>query len=185
MFEYIKGILVTATPQKAVIENQGLGYLLSIPLSVFHRLPSLGESLCLFVATVIREDSAKSYGFLTESERNLFEKLLNTSGIGPKTALSLIGHLPENDLLSAIHTGNVTQLLRVPGIGKKTAERLIVEMRGTLPSAPTPLAHDATSALISLGYSATDAQKSITKALSSKEPPTTLSHLITLALKQM
>ena len=176
---------MTATPQKAVLDNQGLGYLLFIPLSVFHRLPQIGQSLCLFVSTIIREDSAKSYGFLNESERNLFEKLIGTSGIGPKTALSLIGHLPEDELLSAIHTGNVTQLLRVPGIGKKTAERLIVEMRGTLPSAPTPLAQDAISALMNLGYSATEAQKSITKALSAKEAPATLSLLITHALKQM
>ena len=185
MFDYIKGTLVTATPQKAVIDNQGLGYLLFIPLSVFHRLPQVGSSLSLFVTTIIREDSAKTYGFLSDSERNLFEKLVSTSGIGPKTALSLIGHLPEEDLLSAIHTGNVTQLLRVPGIGKKTAERLIVEMRGSLTSAPTPVAQDAINALINLGYSANDAQKSITKVLATKEAPTDLSRLITLALKQM
>ncbi len=185
MFEYIKGTLVTATPQKAVIDNQGLGYLLFIPLSVFHHLPQIGTTLCLFVSTIIREDSAKSYGFHTESERNLFEKLVSISGVGPKTALSLIGHLPEHDLLSAINTGNVSHLLRVPGIGKKTAERLIVEMRGSFNLAPTPIAQDAINALIHLGYSSTDAQKAITKALSTKEAPTNLSLLITLALKQM
>ncbi|MBP9841259.1 MAG: Holliday junction branch migration protein RuvA [Simkaniaceae bacterium] len=185
MFEYIKGTLVSATPQKAVLDNQGLGYLLAIPVSVFHQLPQIGTSLLLFVSTIIREDSAKSYGFLTESERNFFEKLISISGIGPKTALSLIGHLPEGELLSAIHTGNVSQLTKVPGIGKKTAERLVVEMRGSLPSAATPVAQDAISALINLGYSTTDAQKAITKALSTKEAAHNLSLLITLALKQM
>lgn len=197
MLEYIKGTLIEITPQKAVVDVNGLGYLLYIPLSSFSKAPPVGEEALFFISAVIREDSYRNFAFLTREERDLFEKISDVSGIGPKTALALIGHLDSNDLETAITTANVTLLSKIPGIGKKTAERLIIEMRDKilkgLKKAPLPsttqtvkqedrVVSDALSALINLGYNSMQAQQAIKKALShfKEEPP--LGDLIKTAL---
>ncbi|MBS0628487.1 MAG: Holliday junction branch migration protein RuvA [Verrucomicrobia bacterium] len=198
MMEYIKGILTISTPTKTILETGGIGYKILIPLSNYAKLPKIGEPVCLFLSTVIREDSHKNYGFLTANERDLFETLIEVSGIGPKTALALLGHLDSTDLQIAISRSDITSICKVPGIGKKTAERLIVEMRDkiqknnisqvTFPSnakSNKTTASDALSALINLGYQPLHAQKAINSIIEEKEEEVDLSTLITAALKKL
>ena len=200
MFEYIRGKLTEATPNKVTIEINGIGYGLLIPLSNYSKLPQPGHEVLMYISAVIREDSQKHYGFLNRSERDLFEKFNDVSGIGPKTSLALVGHMDLADLHLAISQANIHLICKVPGIGKKTAERLIIEMRDKLKgfdqTLPTFLAltsevaatvvSDAISALVNLGYPANQAQNAIKKALGkmdSEQPK--LGDLITSALQQM
>ncbi len=193
MIEYIKGKLTESNPSFAVIETNGMGYKLSIPLNNYGKLPQNGEATLLYVSTVIREDAHKSYGFITKIERDFFEKLIDVSGIGPKTALALIGHMDLSDLQLAITQSNIALLSKVPGIGKKTAERLVVELKDktakTQESLPIPsnvkkdVFSDALSALVNLGYQPLQAQKAVKLVLSEAKEEPDLASLITLALK--
>jgi Holliday junction DNA helicase RuvA len=199
MLEYIKGTLVSLSPHKAVIDVGGLGYFLHTPLSAFSAMPPIGKEITFFISSVIREDSHKNFGFLTIEERDLFEKISGVSGIGPKTALALIGHLDSNALETAITTANSTLLSKIPGIGKKTAERLIVELRdkvlkglkkSSLQASPSQKSlseedqriNDALSALMNLGYNSLQAQQAIKKALTDFKEAPELSTLIRAAL---
>ncbi len=198
MFEYIKGTLVETSPHKAVVDVGGLGYSLLIPISTFAKLPQLGDNVFFYISTVIREDSHRNFAFLKREERDLFERLSHVSGVGPKTALALIGHLDSHDFETAITTANTAMIAKVPGIGKKTAERLIVELRDKMSaehkkispkvdsknmSIQDRLLSDATNALMQLGYNALQAQKAIKTALEKHEEPPELSTLITTALR--
>ncbi len=198
MIEYIKGTLTVSTPLKTVVEVGGIGYCIFIPLSNYSKLPSIGEPVCLFISTIIREDSHKQYGFLTPAERDLFETLIEVSGIGPKTALALLGHLEASDLQIAISQSDLTSICKVPGIGKKTAERLIVEMRdrfqksaASLPSlsslskSGSSVVNDALSALVNLGYQPLHAQKAVKLAIEENKQEEDLGRLITLALRKL
>jgi Holliday junction DNA helicase RuvA len=195
MFEYIKGNLIQATPSTVTIDIHGIGYRLAIPFNHFAKLPQQGSLLTLFVSTVIREDSHKLFGFLTQRERNLFEQLIGISGIGPKTALALLGHMELHELQTAISLGNSALVCKIPGIGKKTAERLIVEMRDKIGDTESNVTliggkesrvvSDALSALINLGYNASQAQKAIQAALQKSEADPQLASLITAALRCM
>jgi Holliday junction DNA helicase RuvA len=197
MFEYIKGTLTQASPVKVTLETHGVGYLLFIPLNNYAKLPNIGSPLTLYVSSVIREDSHRNYGFLTLDQRDLFEGLIEVSGIGPRTALALLGHMEINDLQFAIAQGNVTAICKIPGIGKKTAERLVIELRDKVGkhSDRSSLTHpssslggqgvisDAISALINLGYNPIQAQKAIKTALEKEEKEPELARLITTALR--
>lgn len=194
MLEYIRGKLTEASPFKATVEINGLGYGVHIPLSNYSKLPQIGKEVILYLCLIIREDSHRLFGFLTKAEKELFEKLNDISGIGPKTALALIGHMDVSDLQLAVSRADINLISKVPGIGKKTAERLIIELRDKLknlePTSSTPMPHkgvasDAISALIHLGYNPLQAQKAIKATLLSfeKEPP--LGELITTALRCM
>ncbi len=197
MLEYIRGKLTGSTPEKAVLEVGGLGYQLFIPFSTYTKLPQMGQELLLYISTVIREDSQRRYGFLAQSERDLFEEFIQISGIGPKTALALIGHMELADLQQAISQKNVTTLCRIPGIGKKTAERLVVELKDRMQklglvgsvSAPkgqkTSTLEDAVAALIHLGYPLPRAQRAIKTVLDNSSGEPDLSKLITLALRHI
>ncbi len=201
MFEYIKGALIEAAPTKVVVDVQGLGYAILIPLNQYAQLPAIGSIVALYLSYVVREDSQKLYGFLTKDSRELFEHVIDISGIGPKTALAIVGHLDIGELQVAISQGNIPLISKIPGIGKKTAERLIVEMRDkvkklgkgiSLPgsassefSGDKPVVSDALSALLNLGYSNLQAQKAIQDALSQTEAEPSLAQLITLALQSM
>src|SRR5205085_933649 len=129
MYESIQGHLIDKTPLKAVVEAGGIGYRLAIPLSTYTRLPALNTKIQLFLSQVVREDSNTLYAFLLKDERDLFETLITLSGIGPKTALAIIGHIDLGAFERAIAAADVRLLSRIPGIGKKTAERLVIEMR--------------------------------------------------------
>jgi holliday junction DNA helicase RuvA len=198
MYEYIKGTLIEATVSKTIVDVQGLGYSLLIPFNNFAKFPALGSTVILYVSFVVREDSQKLYGFLTRHERDLFESLIDVSGIGPKTALCLVGHMEIRDLQTAISQGNTQLICKIPGIGKKTAERLIVEMRDKIkkgmakslgadsleaPDAEKEPVSDAISALINLGYNSSQAQKAIKAALAKIQGEPELAKLITAALR--
>ncbi len=191
MYTYLKGILNQATPLLAILDVQGVGYAVSIPFSTYAKLPPIGNPLLLHVSFVVREDAHRLYGFLAEEERDLFELCIAISGIGPKTALALIGHIEPTDLQAAIGQGNTAFLCKIPGVGKKTAERLIVELKdktAKLSKKGAPMAKgatDAISALINLGYNGAQAQKAVQAALKdgSKEPE--LAALITSALRHL
>ena len=196
MYEYIKGTLTEATLTKATIETHGLGYSLLIPFNNYSKLPILGSMVTLYASFVVREDSQRLYGFLSRHERDLFESLIDVSGIGPKTGLALVGHMELQDLQAAISQGNVQVICKIPGIGKKTAERLIIEMRDkikkgmdrSLSSHPLQegekgVVADAISALINLGYNSAQAQKAIKTAVSKTQGEPELAKLITSALR--
>jgi holliday junction DNA helicase RuvA len=195
MFAYIKGILTQATACYATLEASGIGYKLLVPVNL--QLPQLGSEILLHTAFIVREQSQALYGFLSSQERDLFETLLGVTGIGPKLALSLIGHLSLSDLQQALNQANIVLLSKVPGIGKKIAERLVVELRDKLPhlfpvSISIPLTdpqaqkiNDAMSALINLGYHQNSAQKAIKKVLQESSEEIELAILLTQALKHI
>lgn len=198
MFEYIKGQLTAATPIKVTLETHGVGYLLYIPFNNYAKLPKIGSSLTLYVSTVIREDSHRNFGFLTSDQRDLFECLIEVSGIGPKMGLALLGHMEINELQFAIAQGNSAAICKIPGIGKKTAERLVIELRdkvkkwgdktsdglsNSTASSDGGVISDAISALINLGYNPVQAQKAIKTALGKSEEAPELAKLITAALR--
>lgn len=186
--DYIRGLLTASSPQQAVLEVQGLGFRILIHMNTFENLPAMGKDLLLYVTTVIREDSHRLYGFLTYQERNFFETLNEVSGIGPKLALTLLAHTTLDDLCVTIQQGNAKGLSTIPGIGKKTAERLVIELRDKVKDMILPahsgIVTDAISTLIHLGYNPLDAQQAVKTSLEKKEKNLSLSELIALALKQ-
>jgi holliday junction DNA helicase RuvA len=200
MIEYIKGILIESSPLKTVVEVGGIGYRLYLPLNNYSKLPAVGTSVLIYISTVIREDSQRHYGFLSLSERDLFEVLIEVSGIGPKTALALLGHVEASDLQLAISQSNLNLICKVPGIGKKTAERLIVEMRDRFQKNAHTLAlsqissqsktrkdvvSDALSALVNLGYHPIQAQKAVRATIDQSQNELELPELITNALRHL
>ncbi len=198
MYAYIKGILIQSTPSTVILEAQGIGYCLCIPFNNFSKLPPFGQPLLLYTTYVVREDSQKLYGFLTVDEKELFEELIDVSGVGPKTALGLVGNMDIYDLQTAIQQGQIPLICKIPGIGKKTAERLVVELRDKMqkksgrssllqPSKGemvSGVVEDATSALLNLGYNSAQIQKAIKQVMSraaDEEPG--LAALITSVLR--
>lgn len=201
MIVSIEGTLAEATPVQAVIEVQGLGYAVHIPLTTAERLPPQGQRVKLHTLAVYREDRADLYGFATRQERDFFRLLVeHVSGIGPKIALSILSKLSVESLQNAIAQGDVALLSKCPGIGKKTAERLVVELRdkvfpgglgsskscsaGTsfsdaLPQSPR---QDAMAALVSLGYKPQDADKAVRKVAEKLGEAATAEVLIRAAL---
>jgi holliday junction DNA helicase RuvA len=194
MYESIKGTLVDKTPQKAVIEINGIGYRLAIPLSTYTRLPDLGKPLQLFLSQVVREDSNTLYAFLLKEERDLFETLITLSGIGPKSGLSIIGHLEIDAFQRAIASADVRLLSKIPGIGKKTSEKLVIEMRDKFKGAKGKtlaltavdgIVGDAMNALINLGYNPIESQRAVQLVLEEKKGEADLGKIISAALQKM
>jgi Holliday junction DNA helicase RuvA len=192
MYAYIRGVLTRATPDAVVVEAGGVGYRIGIPLSAFSRLPQVGLELKLFVAHVVREDAELLYGFLEERGRDFFEQLTAISGVGPKMALALIGHLEPRDLQRALSQENISLICKVPGIGKKTAERLVIELRDKMqliqeeaPSYVSSAEKDALSALLRLGYPEPRAEKAVQTVVKEAKSELSLAQLITLALRQI
>jgi len=200
MYAYLRGTLVEINPIQVVLEIQGVGYQVLIPHRVASELPQIGEPVCLYTSFVIREFSQQLYGFLSQQERDIFEVLMNVTGVGPKLALSLIGHLSLYDLHLAVKEHHINVLCKVPGVGKKTAERLIIELRDKLPSFRIESQHsetlakadprsqtvqDAMMALINLGYQQNAAQKAIKQSLKDLPEEVDLALLITASLKNI
>lgn len=195
MLDYIRGILSDTSPTKVTVEVAGLGYALFIPVSSFGKLPQIGKEVLFYVTPVIREDSHRLFGFLTRKERNFFETLNEISGIGPKLSLSILGHMEIVDLYHAIIGQQVNSIVKIPGIGKKTAERMIIELRDkikleyetiSLPRAEKEnqqVLTDAISALINLGYTLKEAQTTVKNAYDALDDKTNLPALISSALK--
>lgn len=183
MIGRITGTLTEKNPPQIMVEvGGGLGYEIDVPMSTFYNLPVLGEKVTLFTHLAVREDAHLLFGFLTEDERMMFRQLLKISGIGARTALSLLSGLSVNELAQAVVLQEVGRLIKIPGIGKKTAERLLLELKdkmptrtGTTVSATAPMpdnASDTLNALLALGYSereAVSAMKQLSKELTVSE----------------
>ncbi len=163
MIARVEGVLIEKTPEAVVLDVHGVGYELRVPLSTFFELPDEGKTVRLRVHTHVREDALLLFGFGTELERTLFRLLIGASGVGPKLALAILSGLPSDKLIAALRAGNLAALVGIPGVGKKTAERIVVELRdrvagievsaGAEPSrAPRDdAAASAESALVNLG----------------------------------
>jgi Holliday junction DNA helicase RuvA len=130
----LRGVLVEKHPNQAIVEIAGVGYDVNIPVSTYTHLPDPGAEVRLRIHTHVREDALALYGFLTADEKALFEKLISVSGIGPTAAVKILSGLAAPDLIRAIQRGEVERLVRIPGVGKKTAERLVLELRDKLPA---------------------------------------------------
>ncbi len=176
MISYLRGVLLEKTPNLIVVDVNGVGYGLTIPVSTYSTLPASGLEVRLHVHTHVREDALALFGFGTPAEKTLFEKLIAVSGIGPKLAVTVLSGLAANDLVSAIRAGQIETLVRIPGVGKKTAERMIVELRdkldtfGVAPGAKaarpalTREDDDAVSALMNIGAQRASAEAAVAKA---------------------
>lgn len=170
MIASLKGVLALRRPPFLVVEVNGVGYELEAPLSVFDSLPDTGAPVELLTHMVVREDAHTLYGFFREADRLLFRELLRVSGIGPRLALAILSGVSGDDFALMIESGDTQALTRLPGIGRKTADRLVLEMRGRLEAVageagaaagatPADPAAEARAALIALGYSPSDALK--------------------------
>ena len=165
MIGRIHGKLAEKRPPQIVVDVQGVGYEIDVPMSTFYNLPAAGAEISLFTHMVVREDAHLLFGFATEGERHAFRQLLKISGVGARTALSVLSGLSVSDLRAAIASQDGTRLTKIPGIGKKTAERLLLELRDKLDGAPGTTtvskedgqASDVTNALLALGYNEREA----------------------------
>ncbi|MEN3364453.1 MAG: holliday junction helicase RuvA [Burkholderiales bacterium] len=189
MIGRLSGILLEKNPPQLLVDCNGVGYEVDVPMSTFYNLPGMGEKVVLLTHMAVREDAHLLYGFATAEERTVFKQLIKISGVGARTALSILSGMSVSDLSQAITLQEAGRLTRVPGIGKKTAERLLLELKGKLGAdlgAVGGVVHnDATSdilnALLALGYSDKEA------ALALKQVPagTGVSEGIKLALKAL
>ena len=160
MIAHLRGKLISKHPNQAVVEAGGVGYEVNISIPTFSALPSLEVEVALFIHTHVREDALSLFGFLRSEEKQLFEKLISVSGIGPRLAITILSGMPADAMVAAIKGNNVATLTRIPGIGKKTAERMVLELRDKLETfgvpaaaaAASPVEEDVISALVNLGY---------------------------------
>ena len=188
MIGRLTGILLEKNPPQVLLDVHGVGYEVDVPMSTFYNLPAYGEKITLLTHFVVREDGQYLYGFTTESERYAFRQLIKISGIGARMALAVLSGLSVSDLAQAIARQEVGRLIKVPGIGKKTAERLLLELKGKLADALPTAAfamedsqHDILNALLALGYNDREAAAA-TKPL---PPGISTSDGIRQALKQL
>lgn len=201
MFDYIRGPTTLCPPDIAVVEAGGLGYKVFVPHNVFPLLPPSREEVKLYLSVIVREYGQSLYGFLQLKQRAVFEVALSISGVGPKVALAIVGHLSLEELREALYDKRPEFFSRVPGVGKKTAERLVMELKDkvlallgpiekdqALPFSPSeahPQVRDAVSALTNLGYQAPIAERVIRDLLKRAEGPIELPALITQALSRL
>ena len=167
MIGLVRGLLLEKSPPTVIVLAGGVGYEVDVPMSTLYDLPDTGREVQLYCHFVVREDAQQLYGFLTRAERDAFRQLLKVSGVGPKLALAVLSNLSVGDLAAVLSTGDAARLAKTPGIGKKTAERLILELGGKLapagtrlPGTLTPPAtpqSDVLQALLALGYSEKEA----------------------------
>src|ERR1700752_2089748 len=134
MIAHLRGTLLAKQPNQAIVEAHGVGYDVAISVPTFSEMPAAGSEVALHIHTHVREDALSLYGFLRLAEKHLFEKLLSVSGIGPKLAITILSGMPVDEMVNAIRAGDVARLTRIPGIGKKTAERMVLELRDKLPA---------------------------------------------------
>jgi holliday junction DNA helicase RuvA len=172
MIAHLRGKLLAKHPNQAIVETAGVGYDVAISVPTFSDLPSQGSEVALHIHTHVREDQIALYGFMRPAEKTLFEKLLTVSGIGPKLAITILSGMAADEMTGAIRGNDVAKLTRIPGIGKKTAERMVLELRDKLPkpetetSAPPTISpvEDVLSALVNLGYQRPIAEKAVSVA---------------------
>ncbi len=198
MIARLTGKLIQKQPNSVIVDVGGIGYELTVPLSTFYDLGAIGSEVTLRAYTYVREDALQLVGFRTDRERRLFLMLTSVSGIGPKLAITLLSGLSAEDLTVAIGQSNLTRLVSIPGVGKKTAERLVVELRDKIPSltinevdeahaisadqSGSVMRSEVVSALVNLGYQRGAAEKAVTATFSS-EPDATFEAALKRALR--
>jgi Holliday junction DNA helicase RuvA len=172
MIAHLRGLLIAKHPNQAIVEAGGVGYDVNISVPTYSELPALDSEVAFFIHTHVREDALALFGFLRAQEKQLFEKLLSVSGIGPKLAITILSGMPADAMVAAIKGNNVAALTRIPGIGKKTAERMVLELRDKLDAfgvsaetvaAMSPVEEDVISALVNLGYQRAIAEKALAR----------------------
>lgn len=169
MIAHLRGRLLSKHPNQAIVEAGGVGYDVVISVPTFSELPAVESEVALHIHTHVREDALALYGFLRPAEKTLFEKLITVSGIGPKLAITILSGMPADEMIAAIRGNDVARLTRIPGIGKKTAERMVLELRDKLqtlvevPTAPlvSAVEEDVISALVNLGYQRPAAERAL------------------------
>ncbi|HZQ17496.1 MAG TPA: Holliday junction branch migration protein RuvA [Terriglobales bacterium] len=171
MIAHLRGKLIARRPNQVIVETMGVGYDVTISVPTFSELPSLGSEVALHIHTHVREDQIALYGFLRPEEKQLFEKLITVSGIGPKLAITILSGMPAEEMTGAIRGNDVVRLTKIPGIGRKSAERMVLELRDKLPPvgagqvqvvpALNTVQEDVLSALVNLGYQRPVAEKAL------------------------
>lgn len=185
MIAHLRGTILEKHPNQVILETGGVGYDIQIPVSTYTTLADTGSSATLRIHTHVREDALQLFGFATPEEKTVFERLIGVSGIGPKLAVTVLSGLPTGDLIDAIRAGDVQKLVRIPGVGKKTAERMVLELKdkllnvgaaakGAAPAAAISgldaLEQDVLSALLNLGCARVAAEEAIQKAKKNGAP---------------
>lgn len=191
MIGFLTGKIISSKPTKVILDVNGVGYIVGISINTFEKI-SGKETASLFIHTSVKEDSISLYGFYAEAEKEMFELLISVSGIGPKIALSLLSGIQTDDLKNAIQSADISRIIAVPGIGRKTAERLVLELRtkvdqvkdeGTI-AIPLSIKSEAVSALSTLGYNSKIAENMVRNILQS-QPSFSLEELIKKALGEL
>lgn len=194
MYEHLRGRLERKTPAEAVIEIAGVGYLVSIPLSTYERLPAEGTEARLFVELVVREDAHRLFGFATRDERAFFRVLQSVSGVGPALALQVVSSSTYAEFRDAVLGADAARLRRIRGIGKKLSERLVVELRDSMEAAGPgatgartgdPIARDAALALEALGFPRAAAEQALADCGAESPPPRDAGELVRRALRRL
>jgi Holliday junction DNA helicase RuvA len=183
----LSGDVHQLSPGEVVVEAGGVGYLVSTTLRAFNDL-ARSERAALWVHTVVRDDAIVLYGFLERAELETFQRLISVAGVGPRTALAVLSALSPAELASAVEGGDTARLQRTPGVGRKTAHRIVLELRGSLAVAPTAgpdQRTDAVSALVNLGYAERAAQRAVDAALGEVEGAEDLGEVLRLALQRL
>lgn len=198
MIAFLRGRVLEKQPTRVILDVQGVGYDVLIPLSTYYEIGDAGAELSLRVHTHVREDALQLYGFLTDLERQLFERLIAISGIGPKVAVAILSGVDARELVTAVQRADIARLTAVPGVGKKTAERLVLELKDRLsqltllpedatPSVASPgdrLRGDLVSALVNLGYHRPQAEKAA-EAVVAATPDVTFEHALKRVLREL
>ena len=197
MIAHLIGKLIYKSPDHSIVDVNGIGYKIFTPLSTYYVLPKTGESVTLHIHTRVREDELKLFGFLTEEEQTIFEKLITINKVGPKLALGILSGMSPENLLTAIMNNDAARLSTIPGVGKKTAERLTLEMKDKLSDLTFEMEHqldaetpegfyeDALSALVNLGYKKPQAEKSLKSAYNKIGKGSSLEELIKESLNNL
>ena len=194
MIAHLSGTLLSKEPHQVIIDVNGVGYQVHVPLSTFYEVGEIGSSIRLRIHTHVREDALLLFGFKSQEEKSAFEHLTSVSGVGPKLALTILSGMDVNELIPAIRQSNSARLCLIPGVGKKTAERLVVELRDKLarivpdeprPQVPGPpsLQGDVVSALLNLGYPKSSAERAFERAARDAPAEGSMEELIKAALR--
>jgi Holliday junction DNA helicase RuvA len=193
MIARLHGVLHEKTPEQLIVDVGGVGYQVLVSLQTFYHLPGVGQQVSLLIHTHTREDTLRLYGFLEEKEKSCFLLLRSVSGIGPKLALNILSGIPVDELEAALRARDVTRLVAAPGVGKKTAERMVVELQekvgaleaanGASPGTPDPLSTEAVSALVNLGYRQAQVEKTVREIV--RNGATAISDVIRESLRRL
>jgi Holliday junction DNA helicase RuvA len=199
MIAHIQGRLHFKSPENLIIDVDGIGYQVHVPLTTFYGLPDVGDTVALYIHTHVREDALQLYGFQAQEEKALFVRLMGVAGIGPRLAVNILSGISPAELAECLGQGNLARLISIPGVGRKTAERIMVEMRDKLPAlaadrdialsvksaADEAVMNDAISALVNLGYKKGVARKAIEEAVERLQGEINLEGLLKESLRAL